>query len=178
MKDSFKPQPPVTPPNTESAVQADAPGIRPAPVDDDTLQVIDIRKPWIDRRISLTIAILTLWILLIAGVGTLGFLDPTDFGDNTSNTAHAQVNGPLTQACQAYFIRNQKWPENLQVLLMRDATGTIYLENREALIDPWGKQYRYDPKGPMNQGLNPDIWTITPRGQIIGNWSKLNAKPR
>jgi hypothetical protein len=46
------------------------------------------------------------------------------------------------------------------------------LDDPTALIDPWGKSFQYDPSGPKNQGLAPDIWTEAPDGSVIANWSK------
>jgi len=77
----------------------------------------------------------------------------------------------LTQASQAYFIKNQKWPQALSQLIERDDFGTLYLENRDALLDPWKKPYQYDLTGPKNKGRMPDIWTVTPTNEVIGNWS-------
>src|SRR5262249_3669085 len=47
-----------------------------------------------------------------------------------------------------------------------------------APIDPWGVPYEYDPDGPRNSGRHPDIWTITPSGELIGNWMPMPASTR
>lgn len=86
------------------------------------------------------------------------------------DAAFAQINGPLTQACKAYHVRHGEFPETLDKLLERDQFGLIYLEMPDALIDPWGKRYQYDPKGPRNNGEKPDIWTVLANGTVIGNW--------
>lgn len=39
-----------------------------------------------------------------------------------------------------------------------------------ALIDPWGRPFRYDRSGANNAGKRPDVWTLTPDGAAAGNW--------
>lgn len=96
-------------------------------------------------------------------------------GAAESAAAKAQVI-VLTQAAQAYFIKNQKWPQSLQALVERDDFGTQYIEKKEHLLDPWKKPFLYDPTGPKNEGLKPDIWSVTPSKAIIGNWA--NGQPK
>lgn len=173
MNDAFKPAQETSLPRPTS-VQSDVPPSHPSPVV--SPGDVDIRESSIDWSWLFVLAFpvaLVSWPIM-AGF----FVDHFAMTTGSSDASYAQINGPLTQACQAYFVRNQKWPANLDVLLEKDATGAIYLEKRENLIDPWGIPYGYDSKGPHNQGLRPDIWTISPRGKVIGNWSKLNANPR
>jgi hypothetical protein len=33
------------------------------------------------------------------------------------------------------------------------------VDSPEARIDPWGRRFHYDPKGPHNKGDLPDIWS-------------------
>ena len=40
----------------------------------------------------------------------------------------------------------------------------------DALLDHWKNPYQYDAAGPKNGGKQPDIWTVTPEGKVIGNW--------
>jgi len=47
-----------------------------------------------------------------------------------------------------------------------------------APLDPWGVPYEYHPDGPRNSGRHPDIWTITPSGELIGNWMPMPASTR
>jgi hypothetical protein len=82
-----------------------------------------------------------------------------------TDVAEAQIKGPLTLACNAYYVRVGAYPPTLGALL-----GPPTLLDRDQLIDPWGRPYRYDPKGPKNNGMYPDIWTVTPDGIEIGNW--------
>jgi hypothetical protein len=111
-----------------------------------------------------------------------GALRVTDFwkhakaGDaHESKIARTQVKGPLTSASQAYYIKHAgTWPPNLDALLRKDKFSGPYLE-AHAILDPWGKSYQYDIKGPRNNGTKPDIWTVAPDGAIIGNWPEVRA---
>jgi len=85
------------------------------------------------------------------------------------NAAAAQVR-VLTDACNAFKVKNARFPDALDQLLEK-ADGGPYLKNGDALVDPWGNRYLYDPTGPHNKGNHPDIWTVEPKSQErIGNW--------
>jgi hypothetical protein len=63
-----------------------------------------------------------------------------------------------------------RYPENWEELLAEKGT----LLKKEALTDPWGRPYQYDPAGPMHHGRMPDIWSLGPPhgdSRRIGNWS-------
>jgi hypothetical protein len=56
-------------------------------------------------------------------------------------------------------------------LAQPDADGSRpAINSADALIDPWGRPYNYDPNGPRNNGNKPDIWAVAPDGALIGNW--------
>jgi Type II secretion system (T2SS), protein G len=98
------------------------------------------------------------------------FLVKTNEEEGKKQLAAQQVNGPLTQAAQAFFIRHARWPVSLDELAVPDAFGTQHIQRLDQLLDPWGRPYSYDPGGPNNQGIRPDIWTVAPDGTQIGNW--------
>ena len=80
----------------------------------------------------------------------------------------------LTTATAAYKLKYGDFPDKLQ-LLVQPPDGAPYLNGKEELIDPWGRPYEYDAKGPKHKGLLPDIWSLGSRpkeGTIIGNWSE------
>ncbi|HZZ82525.1 MAG TPA: type II secretion system protein GspG [Gemmataceae bacterium] len=112
-------------------------------------------------------------IVALAGIGGFFLLGALQGGQE--DVARTQASGTLTTACTAYRLKHQQWPQSLQELTQKDALGGPYLENQDALIDPWGRPYQYDPSGPMNNGMKPDIWTTPPNDQNkkIGNWSKM-----
>lgn len=69
------------------------------------------------------------------------------------------------------FLGNQKHgagvnlPPTLQTLV-----DTKVLPSSKSLLDPWGKEFRYDLSGKHHKGKKPDIWTETKDKKIIGNW--------
>lgn len=91
-------------------------------------------------------------------------------GYSLTGAAYHQVRGPLTGACQAFKRDTGCWPVSLDELLQKNAKGGPYLKSG-SLIDSWGNRYQYDAKGPMNKGVQPDIWFIRPEaGTKLGNW--------
>jgi type II secretory pathway pseudopilin PulG len=108
-------------------------------------------------------------IVALAGIG--GYFLLGQLGQSQKDVAKAQVKGALTDACKTYYINNNQWPESLQQLLQRDAKGKgPYLEDADALKDPWDQPYQYDRTGSNNGGRRPDIWAVAPDGTKIGNW--------
>jgi hypothetical protein len=37
-------------------------------------------------------------------------------------------------------------------------------------MDPWSHPYQYDPSGRNSGGQKPDVYTVDPDGNTIGNW--------
>ena len=132
--------------------------------------IIDLTHPWLIPP--------ALWFLIFGFLGCGGLLAFGYFflfgqlGDGVEVIADFQVRGSLPNACEAYRAKNGRLPKTLAELLEQNAVGGPYLEHPDALIDPWGNRYQYDPKGPRNNGLKPDIWTVTPQGIEIGNWPR------
>jgi general secretion pathway protein G len=108
-------------------------------------------------------------IVALAGMGGYYYFAQLDKANESK--AKTQVKTTLEQAAKTYYTNNRMWPENLQILLQADPNnaGKPYLESQEAIIDPWNQPYGYDAGGAHNNGLKPDIWANSPRGQI-GNW--------
>jgi uncharacterized protein (TIGR03067 family) len=90
-------------------------------------------------------------------------------GKNKQAAAKAQI-ATLDQATKAYKLKNNEFPAALKDLV------PDYVKNEEALIDPWKQPYQYDASGPKNNGTQPDIWTVTPTKEVIGNWPKAKSK--
>lgn len=107
-------------------------------------------------------------IVALAGLG--GYFLLGQFGQSQKDIARAQVKGDLTKAVKTYWLKNnQQWPPSLEAMLARENHGP-FLEDIQAIMDPWGKKYMYDPTGGRNGGTRPDIWTLAPDGEEIGNW--------
>jgi general secretion pathway protein G len=110
-------------------------------------------------------------IVALAGIG--GFFLLGQFTQSQEDVASAQVRGPLTQACQSYFLKHSQYPPDLRELLKEDGMGGPYLESVDALRDPWGQEYKYSVQSQHGQ-RKPDIWTTPPSNsqKLIGNWPK------
>ena len=118
----------------------------------------------------LRILIVVLAFLMLLGLGAYLFSARSTESAKVE-AARAQVR-VLDVAVKTYQVKNGNPPQTLEVLLQPDpaAGGSPYLENRQALLDPWGKQFQYAPEGLKNKTTGPAIWTTTRDGQMIGNW--------
>src|SRR2546423_8792915 len=108
---------------------------------------------------------------LVLGLGTLILLCAAYvyLGSDTTpadpvQTAKADVKA-IEKAVQKYCIKRGEYPTRLDALV---GDGGI---NRAGLRDPWQHEYQYDPNGRKNKGERPDIWTVTPSHEVIGNWA-------
>jgi general secretion pathway protein G len=110
-------------------------------------------------------------LVILAGTASVFMFKYLD--DAKANRAEADMR-TLTSACQKYKLRNDSYPATLQELVQpTDGSTKPYLDGgQEAILDPWGKQYVYDPSGANNGGLKPDISTTTPDGEPIQNWTR------
>jgi general secretion pathway protein G len=108
-------------------------------------------------------------IVVLASVGGYYFFGV--LGKSNADVARVKAKTTLEQAAKTYYMdHKQQWPPSLEALLQKDEMGGPYLENVDALKDPWGKPFQYNAGGPNNGGIKPDIWTTGPEGQQIGNW--------
>jgi hypothetical protein len=80
----------------------------------------------------------------------------------------------LTAAVQTYKAANDDFPTSLDALAKKRGKDDALVDDK-ALIDPWGRPYQYDVKGPRNQGKQPDIWSQGPAPAdpacVLGNWN-------
>jgi Type II secretion system (T2SS), protein G len=134
----------------------------------DVPDVHSIDTPWLMPR--------TAWVLLgilliCVGLGLAAYFLTGHIGTTLNDAAHMQTR-VLTHACDDFQLKYNRWPENLEVLTLKGKKGIRFLASERALEDPWGGQYQYDVNGPRNNGQQPDIWTVSPDGETIGNWPK------
>jgi general secretion pathway protein G len=101
-------------------------------------------------------------IVALAGLGGYYFLG--QLGKSKEKIAESQVKTTLTQAVQSYYLDHSRFPDNLQQLLGRDETGKgPYLTDSDAINDPWGQPYQYNPSGVTETGAaQPEIYTQSP----------------
>jgi hypothetical protein len=118
--------------------------------------------------LSLTVA----FVAIFCGGVFLVVLPDFRTGFSLKEVVPAQLKS-LTVACDAYRLKNDKFPKKLKSLTDKDQFGRRFVEDPESLRDPWGKPFQYDPKGPKNNGRHADIWTTAPDGTVIGNWPRV-----
>jgi hypothetical protein len=108
----------------------------------------------------------------VIGLGVLALLGAAyiyvSFGATAADpvqTAKQDVK-TIERAVTDYCIKRGEYPRSLDALVGEGAVSA------DGLRDPWKQAYHYDPFGRRNKGTRPDIWTVTPAKEIIGNWSK------
>jgi general secretion pathway protein G len=116
----------------------------------------------------LEVLIVVAIIVVLAGASSvyyLRFLEDAKEGKAKNDAA------ALAQACQAFQLQQGRFPESLNELLTPPGGGKPYIEPG-ALNDPWGNPYQYDPDGPRNNNLKPDVFTTNPSsGAVVGNFT-------
>ncbi len=124
----------------------------------------------VSRRSAFTlleVLIVVAILVVLAGVSSVYVFRYLD--DAKVNAAKAGVKA-IEKAAQGYEIAHGTLPQTLQELVQPPSGGRPYIE-QQAMLDPWGQPYQYDPSGSRNGGLKPDVWTTAPStGQQIGNW--------
>ncbi len=107
-------------------------------------------------------------IVVLAGIGGYYLLPRLDEAKENADLAQTKM---LTSACETYKLNNGDYPGNLQALAERQPSGGVPIISPETLTPKLGSglQYKYDPAGPNNQGMKPDIWVDGPNVKI-GNW--------
>lgn len=116
----------------------------------------------------LEILVVVAIIVVLAGVGGMVMLPQLEI--SKKKTALSQVKGTLSTAVQTYYLNEGKYPDSLAALTQPSQSGGKALLEADALNDPWGHPYQYDPSGGHQGGNKPDIWTQSPDGKLIGNW--------
>src|SRR5436190_822800 len=84
-------------------------------------------------------------IVMLAGLGGFYYMQQLDKAK--VGIARNQVKTTLTTAVDAYKIDHGSYPGNLAALLVQDEAGGPYLKTVDALKDPWGHPYQYNPQG-------------------------------
>ncbi len=123
------------------------------------------------RRTAFTlleVLIVVAIIVVLAGASAAFYFKALDDAKEGVAKTKARV---LADQCQQFMVKNDRYPESLNELLSPPDGGRPYVEP-DALNDPWGTPFQYNPAGPNNNGLKPDVYTINPTtGQTIGNWT-------
>lgn len=112
-------------------------------------------------------------IVALAGLGGYYYFQSLD--NAKKDIARVQVKQTLENAVKQYKLDMDDYPASLDMLLQRIGDKGPWLESPDALMDPWGNPYQYNPAGSNNGGIKPDIWSESQFGQI-GNW--MSARQR
>jgi len=108
-------------------------------------------------------------IVMLAGVG--GYYVLQSYEEAKLSRAKIDAEG-LSSKVEEYRLKNDQYPANIQALTQQQPGGGSPLVPPDKTRDPWGKEYQIDPNGPHNGGLKADVFTTSPKGQIIGNFSR------
>lgn len=126
-------------------------------------------KPLVRSGFSLMeIMVVVAIIMILIGGGTVYYMNYKEQALATKAKTGVRT---LETAVLGYQMRHNDLPSDLHVLLQPDPdTGKPYCDG-EVLMSPWSdRPYQYNPQGPNNNGLKPDIWVDSPNGKRIGNW--------
>jgi general secretion pathway protein G len=111
-------------------------------------------------------------IVALAGMGGYYFLG--QLNQSKKKIAQTQVSTTLETAVTSYITDHGQAPQSLEALLQKDDRGGPYLKGVDALTDPWGNRYQYNPSAahPETGAQQPEIYTSDPTtGQKISNFS-------
>jgi general secretion pathway protein G len=107
-------------------------------------------------------------IVMLAGVG--GYYLLQRYEDSKISRAKIDCES-LSAQVEIYHTNNGSYPNSMQQLTQTQPNGMSALVPPDKVKDPWGKEYRIDGAGQHNGGLKADVFTTTPKGQTIGNFS-------
>jgi general secretion pathway protein G len=129
------------------------------------------------RRLAFTLMemlIVVAIIVMLAGLG--GYYVIGRYEEAKVSTAKFKAQ-QISSALETYRIDHDEYPADLTALLQKSELGKgPYLTKQEDILDPWGKMYQYDQSGQQNAARGaviqrPDVFTTTPDGRTIGNFS-------
>src|SRR5262249_60484505 len=105
-------------------------------------------------------------VVVLAGVGGVAYMNL--FGQSKDNIAYTKIK-MLDQQVQAYKLRVGHFPGTLNLLMQPEDGGKKFV-TADALLDPWDREFSYDPNGTLNNGEKPDIGCKSPEsGKQIGS---------
>lgn len=115
----------------------------------------------------LEVLIVVAILVVLAGAATMTFLKFQQ--DAYEDTAFTKIKN-IEKAALAIQVRTGALPQTLAEMTQATDGGRPAIDDPEALKDPWGREFQYDPSGGHHGGGKPDVWTVTPSGKTIGNW--------
>jgi general secretion pathway protein G len=108
-------------------------------------------------------------IVMLAGVGGYYLLQRYE----EAKLSRAKIDAEsLSNLVEQFKLNNNEYPGTIQALTTQQPLGGSAMAPADKVIDPWGKPYTVDPSGQHNSGLKADVYTTSPKGQLIGNFSR------
>jgi len=132
---------------------------------------IDARQALRTTRTAFTlleVLVVVAIIVMLAGVG--GYYLLQRYEDSKVSKAKIDCEGLSTQV-ELYKTYNNQYPTNIEQLSQPQPNGGSAMVPLDKTKDPWGKAYKIDPNGPKNGGNKADVFTTTPKGVTVGNFS-------
>ena len=115
----------------------------------------------------LEILVVVAIIVMLAGIGGYYYIQQLESA--RAGRAKADCEG-LSAQVEIYKMNNHEYPTSIDQLAAPQPNGGSALVPPDKTRDPWGKPYTIDPSGQHNSGLKADVYTVTPKGQVVGNW--------
>ncbi|MFO0879280.1 MAG: type II secretion system protein GspG [Gemmataceae bacterium] len=107
-------------------------------------------------------------IVMLAGVGGYYLIQRYE----ESKISRAKIDAEaLSSQVETFKLNNGDYPNTIEALAQPQPGGGSALVPPDKIRDPWGKPYQIDPAGQRNGGNKADVFTTTPKGQIVGNFS-------
>jgi general secretion pathway protein G len=112
-------------------------------------------------------------LVVLAGAAVPIYMTYLDQAKKSTAWTNAKT---LSTVCETYKITNGQYPGSLHELA-HPSDGSKPLVEEVTLLDPWKREYGYDPAGPHSTVGKPDIWSTGENGnEQIGNW--LTSPPK
>src|SRR5262249_17364988 len=108
-------------------------------------------------------------IVALAGVGVIAILP--QLNRSKAQIARTKIDS-LMQVVESFEIANNRKPQSLEELL-QTANGGPWVKSRDALKDPWDREFQYSPNdvNPETGAQSAKIWTTNPTdNQEISNF--------
>jgi hypothetical protein len=65
----------------------------------------------------------------------------------------------IIKACRSYHVMEEKFPSTLSVLIGADGTRPYLEGGAKAIVDPWGKPFKYALIGNDSNEMEPYVWS-------------------